>query len=142
MPKIIIHAPTAAFDAKARHAIAAELTDLALDCEALPKSPFVKSTVWTYFNAYDDDAIFMGGTVATKHVVSVQIFVIDGGLDAAAKRRLIPGATEIIGRQMGLSEDVPVYIVIQEISEANWGIFGSNPDLAALRATPIDAPAI
>ena len=47
MPKIIIHAPKTTFDSKARQAIAAELTDFALDCEALPQSPFVKSTVWT-----------------------------------------------------------------------------------------------
>jgi Uncharacterized protein, 4-oxalocrotonate tautomerase homolog len=142
MPKIIVHAPATAFDATTRQAVAAELTDFALDCEKLPKSPFVKSTVWTYFNAYGADAVFMGATQATMPVVSIQIFVIEGGLDADAKRRLIPGVTEIIGRHLGIAERVPVYIVIQEIAEANWGIFGSNPDLAALRATPLDAPAM
>jgi len=142
MPKIIVHAPANAFDQSARKAIAAELTDFALDCEKLPKSAFVKSTVWTYFNSYDGDAVFMGAVPATLPVVSVQIFVIEGGLDAPAKKRLIPGVTEIIGRHLGIVDPVPVYIVIHEIAEKNWGIFGSNPDLAALRATSLDAPAI
>jgi phenylpyruvate tautomerase PptA (4-oxalocrotonate tautomerase family) len=142
MPKIVVHAPTTAFDATARQAIAAELTDFALDCEKLPKSPFVKSTVWTYFNAYDSDQVFMGAVPATMPVISVQIFVIEGGLDGRAKKRLIPGVTEIIGRYLPITDRVPVYIVIQEIAEVNWGIFGSNPDLAALRATPLNAPAI
>ena len=142
MPKIIVHVPAMALDAAARQAIAAELTDFALDCERLPKSAFVKSTVWTYFNAYEGDAVFMGASPATMPVVSIQIFVIEGGLDADAKKRLIPGVTEIIGRHLGMNERIPVYIVIQEIAEANWGIFGSNPDLAALRATALDAPAL
>jgi phenylpyruvate tautomerase PptA (4-oxalocrotonate tautomerase family) len=142
MPKIIVHAPNAAFDATTRQAVAAELTDFALDCEKLPKSPFVKSTVWTYFSTYDGDAVFMGAVPATLPIVSVEIFVIEGGLDAPAKKRLIPGVTEIIGRHLGIADRVPVYIVIHEIAETNWGIFGSNPDLAALRATSLDAPAI
>lgn len=142
MPKIIVHAPAKALDVSARQAIAAELTNFALDCERLPPSPSVKSTVWTYFNIYDGDAVFMGAVPATLPIVSVQIFAIEGGLDAPAKKRLITGATEIIGRHIGIADRVPVYIVIHEIAEANWGVFGSNPDLAALRATSLAAPAI
>jgi len=142
MPKIIIHAPAKALDISARQAIAAELTDFALDCEKLPKSPFVKSTVWTFFNTYDGDALFMGAAPATFPIISVQIFVIEGGLDAPARKRLIPGVTEIMGRNLGIAERIPIHIVIQEIAEANWGIFGSNPDLAALRASSLDAPTI
>ncbi|MGV6876300.1 tautomerase family protein [Pseudochelatococcus sp. B33] len=142
MPKIIVHAPATALDPKARQAIVAELTDFALDCEALPKSPFVKSTAWTYFNLYDGDTFFIGEQPAKSNAISVQIFVLKGGLDADAKKKLITGATAIFGRQLGIPDRVPIYVVIQEIAEANWGIFGSNPDLAVLRATPLDAPAI
>ncbi len=45
MPEIIIYAPENTFDAGARATVAAELTDFALNCEALPTSHFVKSTV-------------------------------------------------------------------------------------------------
>jgi phenylpyruvate tautomerase PptA (4-oxalocrotonate tautomerase family) len=142
MPKIIIHAPVGAFDAAARQGIAKNLTNFALDCERLPKSPFVKSTVWIYFNEHARDAVFMGEQPASLSVVSVQIFVIAGGLDADAKKKLIKGTTEIFGQHLCVTEPVPVYIVVHEIAEANWGIFGENPDLAALRSSPADAAAI
>ncbi len=142
MPKIIVHAPEGAFDVSARQQIAAALTELGLSCERLPKSPFVKSTVWTYFNAYAADALFMGGEVATLKIVSLQIYVIAGGLDSDARHRLIEGATAILGRHLGGGAPVPVYVVIHEIAESNWGIFGATADLAALRASPIDAPAL
>ncbi|MFX3632246.1 MAG: tautomerase family protein [Candidatus Pristimantibacillus sp.] len=142
MPMIIVHAPEAAFDMEARQEIVGELTDFALECETLPKSPFVKSTVWTYFDLYGKDTVFMGEKEATTHVVSVQIFVIEGGLDSEAKMKLIEGATLIFGRQLGTSDLMPVYIIIHEVSEENWGIFGRKADLAAFRASPIDAAAL
>ena len=97
MPKIIIHAPNTAFDVKARQSIVGELANIALECEALPKSPFVKSTVWTYFNGYAPDEIFMGERPATMSIVSVQIFVIEGGLDSDAKKKLIEGTPRSSG---------------------------------------------
>lgn len=142
MPKIIVHAPQDALDAEARRAIVGELTDFALDCEGLPKSPFVRSTVWTYFTSYAPDEVFMGEEPATTNIVSIEIFVIAGGLDGGAKIKLIEGVTAIFGRQLGIADPVPVYIVIHEIPEKNWGIFGANADLAALRASPADAPAL
>lgn len=142
MPKMIVHAPEGTFDAAARQQIAAALTELGLTCEALPKSPFVKSTVWTYFNDYAADAVFMGGRPATVKIVSLQVYVIAGGLDEDAKRRLIEGATFILDRHPGSGEHAPVYVVIHEIAERNWGIFGATADLEALRASAIDAPAL
>ena len=48
MPKLIIHSPAGTFDAADRQRVAVALTALALDCEELPSSPMVRSTVWTY----------------------------------------------------------------------------------------------
>ena len=45
MPKMIIHAPAGTFDADDRRRVATALTSLGLECEALPNSPFVRSTV-------------------------------------------------------------------------------------------------
>jgi phenylpyruvate tautomerase PptA (4-oxalocrotonate tautomerase family) len=118
MPKIIVHSPVGTFDAAQRHSVAAELTDFAIECEALPASPFVKSTVWTYFNEYAADAVYMGASPASLKVISIQVFVLEGGLDAAMKARLIAGATEILGRKAGLQGRIPVSIVIQEIAES------------------------
>lgn len=140
MPKIIIHAPDGTFHQKGRAALTAELTDFALDCEGLPKSPFMKSTVWTYFNTYPADAVFMGGAQAHAPIISAQMFVIAGGLDETAKKKLIKGATEILGRHSAAHGKVPVYIVLHEIPEIDWGFLGETADLDAMRASPLDKP--
>lgn len=89
MPKLIIHSPTGTFDAVDRQRVAGALTTLGLDCEALPSSPMVRSTVWTYFADHAADAVFMGDEPARLPVVTLQIYVLAGGLDDAGKRKLI-----------------------------------------------------
>ena len=90
MPKMIIHSPAGTVD---RQRAAGALMALGLDCEALPHSPMVRSTVWTYFTDYPADAVFMGNEPARLPVVTLQIYVLAGGLVDAGKRRLIEGAT-------------------------------------------------
>ncbi len=142
MPKLIIHSPAGTFDATDRRRVARALTALGLDCERLPPSPMVRSTVWTYFAEYRLDAVFMGDEPARLPVVTLQIYVLAGGLDAAGKRRLIEAATTILDRRPDGAAIAPVYVVIHEVAEENWGIFGKQADLAALRSSPLDAPAI
>lgn len=142
MPKLIIHSPAGTFDAADRQRVAGALTALGLDCEALPSSPMVRSTVWTYFADYAADAVFMGDEPARLPVVTLQIYVLAGGLDAAGKRRLIEGATAILDRRPDGTAVAPVYVVIHEVTEENWGIFGRQADLAALRASAPYAPEI
>ena len=142
MPKLIIHSPAGTFDAANRQRVASALTALGLDCEALPASPMVRSTVWTYFAEYTADAVFMGDEPARLPVVTLQIYVLSGGLDEPGKRRLIEGATAILDQGPDGTRVAPVYIVIHRVAEDNWGIFGKQADLAALRASPPDAPAI
>jgi phenylpyruvate tautomerase PptA (4-oxalocrotonate tautomerase family) len=139
MPKLIIHAPAGTFDAPDRQRVAGALMALGLDCEALPSSPMVRSTVWTYFTEYAADAVFMGDEPAWLPVVALQAYVLAGGLDSAGKRKLIEGATAILDRGSGRTSVAPVYVVIHEIAEENWGIFGKEADLAALRASSPDA---
>ena len=141
MPKMIVHAPAGTFDAPARQQVAAALTELGLACEALPPSPLMKSSVWTWFNDYAADAVFMGGEPATLTIVSLQVYTIAGGLDDDGKHRLIEGATAILGRHLG-ADPAPVHVVVHEVAEPNWGMFGATADLAAMRATAIDAPAL
>jgi phenylpyruvate tautomerase PptA (4-oxalocrotonate tautomerase family) len=142
MPKLIIHSPAGTFDAADRQRVAGALMALGLDCERLPDSPMVRSTVWTYFADYPADAVFMGDEPARLPVVTLQIYVLAGGLVDAGKRRLIEGATAILDRRPDGTAVAPVYVVIHEVAEENWGIFGKQADLAALRASSSDAPAI
>lgn len=142
MPKLIIHSPAGTFDDADRRRIAADLMSLGLDCEKLPDSPMVRSTVWTYFAEYAADAVFMGDEPAWLPIVTLQIYALAGGLDASGRRRLIEGATAILDRRPDGTSVAPVYVVIHEVAEPNWGIFGNQADLTALRASAIDAPAI
>jgi phenylpyruvate tautomerase PptA (4-oxalocrotonate tautomerase family) len=115
---------------------------LGLDCEGLPSSPMVRSTVWTYFADYAADAVFMGNEPAWLPVVALQAYVLAGGLDSAGKLKLIEGATVILDRRCDSNSVAPVYVVVHEVAEENWGIFGKQADLAALRASWPDAQAI
>ncbi len=142
MPKLIIHSLVGTFDAADRQRIAGALTTLGLDCEALPSSPMVRSTVWTYFADYAADAVFMDDEPARLPLVTLQIFVLADGLDHSGKRRLIEGATAVLNRRPDGTKVAPVYVVIHEVAEENWGIFGQQADLTALRASPPDAAAI
>lgn len=142
MPKIFIHAPENTFDAAARQRVAADLTELALECEKIPKSPFAKSNAWIYFNQYAADEVFMAGRPAYRNIVSIQFYTIEHGLDDASIARLREGATEILGRH-GKSDGVlPVHMVFLAIPARNWGSFGKPADLAALRNSAPDAPSI
>jgi phenylpyruvate tautomerase PptA (4-oxalocrotonate tautomerase family) len=142
MPKLIIHSPAGTFDAADRQRVAGALMALGLDCERLPDSPMVRSNVWTYFADYSADAVFMGDEPARLPVVTLEIYVLAGGLVDPGKRRLIEGATAILDRRPDGTAVAPVYVVIHEVAEENWGIFGKQADLAALRASSSDAPAI
>lgn len=142
MPKMIVHAPEGTFDAGARREVAKALSELGLACEALPTSPFVKSTVWIYFSDYAAGTVFMGAEPAYRKVVTLQVYLIRGGLAEDGKRRLIEGATAIVGRYTASAAGVPAWVVIHEIAESDWGLFGRRADLAALRAGAADAAAI
>lgn len=105
-----------------------------------PDTAFVRSTVWIYFNDYRPDRVFMGGEPATAKVISLVFYVLKGGLDADGKRRLIEGATDLLGRHAGLTGRIPAYVIIREVPESDRGLFGIQGYFAALRRVPLDAP--
>lgn len=142
MPKMIVHAPAGTFDAADRQRIAGALTTLGLDCERLPPSPRMRSTVWTYFAEHPADAVFMGGEPAWLPVVTLQVYTLAGGLDAPGRRRLIEGATALLDRRPDGTASAPVCVLVHAMAEADWGMFGGQADLAAMRASAPDAPAI
>lgn len=139
MPKIFIHSPEGTFSAASRRKVAAEITDFALNSEGLPASPYMKSNVWIYFREYAQDEVFLGERPATLSVISVQFYAIEGGLDERSRPELIKGVTQILGRNAGLAGRLPVFVALHELPERNWGSFGANPSLAAMRSSPPDA---
>jgi phenylpyruvate tautomerase PptA (4-oxalocrotonate tautomerase family) len=51
------------------------------------------------------------------------------------KKRLIEEGTAILGKHATIGPgQVPAYVAVQEIPEINWGMYGKQVDLSAMRA--------
>ncbi|WP_319423553.1 tautomerase family protein [Pleurocapsa sp. FMAR1] len=134
MPLIYFNYPTGTLSKAVRDALAEELTDIALDCEKLPTSPFVKSTVWLYFNELPSENVYHAGKSGGTKVISLEVNAFDGGLDTAAKKFLIERFTEAIRKSVGNSSEAltPVYVVLRDVLATNFGIFGKTITLKDL----------
>ena len=135
MPKMFLHVPRGVFTTEARARVAAELTDLGMACERLSDTPAIRSGVWVVFVEHEHDAFFSGGKVAPHPIMALLINAIKGGLDDPGRKRLIEEGTTIIGKHAAIAAGtVPAYVAIQEIPEINWGMYGKQVDLSAMRA--------
>jgi phenylpyruvate tautomerase PptA (4-oxalocrotonate tautomerase family) len=135
MPKMFVHTREGTFTAEARLRVAAALTDLGMACERLADTAKIRSGVWVFFTEHAPDAIFSGGEIASGPLIGLIVNTIEGGLDGASRQRLIAGATDILAEHAGLKGDqVPVYVVIRVVPEEDWGMYGKQVSLAALRA--------
>ena len=135
MPKLFVHSRQSTFTAEARVQVAAALTDLGIACERLADRANVRAGVWVFFTEHAPDAIFSGGQIAANSMIGLVVYALEGGLEGASKQRLIAGATAILVQHAGSNDDqVPVYVVIREVPEVNWGMYGKQISLAALRA--------
>ena len=134
MPKMFVHTPKGTLSVDARAAAAAELTDLGMSCERLADTDKVRQGVWVFFSEHDAHSAFSGGAVAVGPLMVVVVYALQGGLDEASKTRLINETTAILGRHAGLGDaPAPVYVVIRETPETDWGMYGSQVSLGALR---------
>ncbi|MGY8663363.1 tautomerase family protein [Bradyrhizobium sp. UFLA05-109] len=132
---MFVHAPRGAFTPEARARVAAELTDLGMACERLADTSSIRSGVWVIFAEHEPTAFFSGGEVASHPIVALLINAIEGGLDDPGKKRLIEDGTAILGKHAAIGEGkMPVYVAVQEIPEINWGMYGKQVNLSAMRA--------
>jgi phenylpyruvate tautomerase PptA (4-oxalocrotonate tautomerase family) len=135
MPKMFIHARAGTFTAEARTQVAARLTDLGLACERLTDTPQMRAGIWVYFVDHAPDTVFRAGRQAVEPIISLKAYTLKGGLDAAAKTRFIAEATQILGEFSGTaSGQIPAFVTTLEVPQENWGMYGHQVDLAAMRA--------
>jgi phenylpyruvate tautomerase PptA (4-oxalocrotonate tautomerase family) len=136
MPKMFVHSRQGTFTAEARARVAAALTDLGIACERLADTPRVRAGVWVFFTEHEPDAVFSGGKVSLQPQIAMIAYTIEGGLDDESKQKLIKDATAILVEHAGLAGDrVPVFVVVRQVPEVNWGMYGQQVNLAALRTT-------
>ena len=128
MPLIYVNCPENTFSAAAKDALAEELTTIALATERLPDTPYGRSKVWIYFHDYPAAAVYHGGQTTGTHVISLEVNALQGGHDTASKLALIQQFTEAIRPHVGLrpGDRVPVYILLRDVPEADWGAFGAT----------------
>lgn len=134
MPKMFIHASRNTFTAEDRAEIAAELSELGMVCERLKDTPQIRAGIWVYFVEHDPSTVFRAGKQADESITSLKVYALKGGFDAAAKKRMVEDATAILGKYSHSADGpVPVYVVIIEIPEENWGMYGQQVHLAAMQ---------
>lgn len=144
MPLIYLNCPVDTFSQIAKDTLATELTTISLKVEGLANTAFVRSTVWIYINEYPAENIYHGGSSLGTKIISLEVNVFEGGLDMEAKKMLIQHFTVLIRRHAGIAnvKIAPVYIIIRDIPESNWGVFGNTMTLDELQNSPANLPAI
>ena len=141
MPLIYVNCLENTFSAAAKDALADELTTIALATERLPDTPYGRSKVWIYFHEYPAAAVYHGGQTAGANVISLEVNAFQGGHTVASKQALIAQFTEAIRPHAGIAAGalVPVYILLRDVPESNWGAFGQTTTLNDLRHSPAGA---
>lgn len=134
MPLIYVNYAAGTLSPAARDALAEELTDVALECERLPTTPFVKSTVWVYFNELPSDRIYHGGKPGGTQVISLEVNALEGGHDETSKQLLFKRFTQVIRKHAEIPQEAiaPIYIVLRDVPATNWGVFGGTITLEEL----------
>jgi len=140
MPLIYVNYPEGTIADSERDILAEKLTTIALDCEHLPSTPFVRSTTWIYFNSLPSPYVYNGGKSGGTKIISLEVNAFEGGLNSEDKARLIARFTEVLKvhscHQDSASEIMPVYIILRDVKESDWGVFGDRITLEALRNPP------
>jgi phenylpyruvate tautomerase PptA (4-oxalocrotonate tautomerase family) len=141
MPKVFINYPQGTFSEHALAALAEEITTTGLECEKLPDTPYVRSNIWIYAREYAVEKVFHGGKPGGTKVISLEVNVVEGALDADSRKELIARFTNVVGKHSGIppQERVPLYIVIRDIPPESWGMFGRPITLESLRNPSADA---
>ena len=135
MPLIYVNHPTDTFAAADRDALAEDLTRIGLECEQLQPTPFVRSTNWIFFREYPTSHVYHGGRAGGRQVIALEVNAFLGGLDEQAKKRLFKRFTDAIRLHAKIPDDAlaPVYVVVRDVPETDWGVFGSTITLGDLR---------
>jgi phenylpyruvate tautomerase PptA (4-oxalocrotonate tautomerase family) len=141
MPKILMSYPEGAFAEGAIDSLAEEITNGAPSIEKLPDTPYVRSNIWIYAREFSSGRVYHGGTSGGTKVIMFEVNVIEGGLDAEAKKQMIAFLTNAVRKYVPIppEERAPVFVLIRDVPAESWGMFGKQVSLDALRNPSDDA---
>jgi len=102
---------------------------------------YVRSNIWIYANEYAPERVYHGGKAGGTKVISLEVNVMEGALDADAKKDFMAFLTEAVSKRAGIppQQRAPVFVLIRDVPGYNWGMFGKPVTLDGLRNPPLDA---
>lgn len=141
MPKIFMSYPEGTFSKDAIDSLAEEITNGAPSIEKLPNTSYVRSNIWIYAREFPSARVYHGGVSGGTKIITFEVNVIEGGLDAEAKKQMIAFLTNAVRKYVPIpqAERAPVFMLIRDVPAENWGMFGKQVSLDALRNSPDDA---
>ena len=85
--------------------------------------------------------MYHAGKSGGTQVISLEVNAFQGGHTVSSKQALIERFTEAISRHAGIAAGarVPVYILLRDVPESDWGVFGATTTLNELHHPPADA---
>ena len=99
MPKTFMEYPRGTFPADSLDVLAEEVTTHAPAFEKFPDTTYVRSNIWIYANEYAPERVYHGGKAGGTKVISLEVNVIEGALDADAKKDFIAFLTDAVGNR-------------------------------------------
>lgn len=141
MPIMNVQYPKAALDAARKSALAQRLTDVLIAMEGGANTEGGRAFAWVLFTPREPDDWWIGGRtddslVARPGKFLVHVTVPEGYMNAAHKTEVHEAVNAAIVDVMGCTDDpcagANVLIVIDEVTEGNWGAAGRTISLASI----------
>jgi phenylpyruvate tautomerase PptA (4-oxalocrotonate tautomerase family) len=144
MPIMQVQYPEAALDEVRKAALAQRLTDVLIAMEGGANTEAGRAFAWVLFTPVKDGDWWIGGRTDDRFVAEpgrflVHVTVPEGYMNAAHKsevhQQVTAAIVDVMGRPVAASTAASVLVVIDEVTEGNWGARGRSISLDSIAAT-------
>jgi phenylpyruvate tautomerase PptA (4-oxalocrotonate tautomerase family) len=141
MPIIQLYHPEEALDADQKTALAGKLTDVLLMMEGNARTPGGQAFAYVMFTALGHDDWWIGGRTDATHVHApgkfvARVSVPEGYMSQLHKsevhRQVNDAIVGVVGDPSDPNSGQSILVVIEEITEGNWGCGGKTISLASI----------
>jgi phenylpyruvate tautomerase PptA (4-oxalocrotonate tautomerase family) len=141
MPIMQVQYPEAALDDERKATLAQRLTDVLIKMEGGANTTAGRAFAWVIFNPVGQQDWWVGGQTDDTFVVPpgrflVHVTVPEGYMNAAYKSEVHADVNaaivEVMGGTAAGNPGASVLVVIDEVTEGNWGAAGSTISLASI----------
>ena len=103
--------------------------------ERAPDTEFFRNITWAYIHEMPEGAVLAAGRPVEKATFRLQVTIPEGALSDRRKQELVSEATRVISETAGLgdTDQLRVWVLINEVPDGNWGAAGSVVEFEQLR---------